>query len=285
MTDSQKLTGDQIEAEGLSDWRVMFHALQTRYRTGNFATGLKLVNQIGAAAEEMGHHPDLDLRYPHLNIRLHSHDVFGVTQRDVRLARVISEFAADLGVSADPSVVSVVELALDTPDHTADQAVLARRPGSSRQPESGRGTARRRRRPADDLVPGHRSARDPASAVPSRRPGSSRGRAAADRGRPGSRGDAGQRRPGAGVRGAGRPRRQQGLRLHLAGSRLLSQHVGSTYRMLGRVTDWLDGNGARRRRWSHAQGHSCMHATRELISTNSCASPLVAFRPRGFLFD
>jgi 4a-hydroxytetrahydrobiopterin dehydratase len=119
MNDSQTLTGDQIEAEGLSDWRVMFHALQTRFRTGNFATGLQLVNQIGAAAEEMGHHPDLDLRYPHLNIRLHSHDVFGVTQRDVRLARRISEFAADLGVAADPSAVSVVELGLDTPDYTA----------------------------------------------------------------------------------------------------------------------------------------------------------------------
>ena len=119
MADSQKLTGDQIETEGLADWRVMYHALQTRYRTGKFATGLELVNRIGQAAEEMGHHPDLDLHYTHLNVRLHSHDVFGVTARDVRLARAITGFAADLGVSADPAVVSVVELGLDTSDHAA----------------------------------------------------------------------------------------------------------------------------------------------------------------------
>ena len=45
-----------------------------------------------------------------------SHDVFGVTSRDVDLARAISAAAADLGVAADPSVTSVVEIALDTPD-------------------------------------------------------------------------------------------------------------------------------------------------------------------------
>jgi 4a-hydroxytetrahydrobiopterin dehydratase len=57
------------------------------------------------------------LRYPHLNIRLYSHDAFGVTERDVSLARRISELAAGLGVIADPSTVSVMELALDTPDY------------------------------------------------------------------------------------------------------------------------------------------------------------------------
>jgi 4a-hydroxytetrahydrobiopterin dehydratase len=113
------LTGHDVEAADLPDWRIMMHALQTRYRTGDFATGLRLVNRIGAAAEAMNHHPDLDLRYTHLNIRLYSHDVFGVTDRDLRLARTISELAAEEGVAADPGVVSLVELGLDTPDHTA----------------------------------------------------------------------------------------------------------------------------------------------------------------------
>ena len=39
--------------------------------------------RIGAAAEEMNHHPDLDLRYGQVHVRLFSHDVFGVTSRDV----------------------------------------------------------------------------------------------------------------------------------------------------------------------------------------------------------
>ena len=75
------------------------------------------MNAIGAAAEAADHHPDLDLRYGHLNVRLRSHDVFGITDRDVALARQISALASEQGVAADPAVVSVVDLALDTPDH------------------------------------------------------------------------------------------------------------------------------------------------------------------------
>ena len=94
----------------------MLNALHARFRTGSFKTGLELVNQIGEAAEAADHHPDLDLRYPLLNVKLFSHDSGGITERDVDLARKISELAAALGVKADPSSVSAIELALDTPD-------------------------------------------------------------------------------------------------------------------------------------------------------------------------
>ncbi len=117
MTDTTTLSFAEVEAAGLSDWRQLFSALHTRFRTGDFATGLALVNAVGALAESANHHPDLDLRYPHLNIRLMSHDVFGVTSRDLDLARAISAAAADLDVVADPSAASVVEIALDTPDY------------------------------------------------------------------------------------------------------------------------------------------------------------------------
>lgn len=127
----QILSLRDVEAEGLSDWRLLFSALHTRFRTRSFATGLELVNRIGEEAEAMNHHPDLDLRYPHLNVRLTSHDSGGVTARDIRLARKISEFAASANVAADPSVVSVLELALDSEDYRAIKpfwrAVLALR--------------------------------------------------------------------------------------------------------------------------------------------------------------
>ena len=119
MTTTDTLSFTQVEAAGLDDWRQLFSALHTRFRTGDFATGLALVNAIGALAEEANHHPDLDLRYPHLNVLLMSHDVFELTARDVDLARAISVAAAELGVAADPSATSVVEIALDSPDYEA----------------------------------------------------------------------------------------------------------------------------------------------------------------------
>ncbi len=119
MTDDQgRHSFSDVAEGGLDDWRMLFRALHARFRTGNFATGLELVARIGEAAEELDHHPDLDLRYPRLDVRLSSHDVGGVTDRDLELARRISGFAAELGVAADPSGVQVLELALDTPDFT-----------------------------------------------------------------------------------------------------------------------------------------------------------------------
>lgn len=113
----EPLTFSQVAAEeGLADWRMMFQTLETRFATADFATGLELVARIGAAAEELGHHPELDLRFPSLHVRLISRDVFGVTARDVELARRISALAAEAGVAADPAAVEVVELALDTAD-------------------------------------------------------------------------------------------------------------------------------------------------------------------------
>ncbi len=95
------LTSDQIEAARLTEWRLGDGALHARYRTGDFATGLRLVNRIGEAAEAANHHPDLDLRYPHLDVHLHSHDAGGVTTRDLTLARTISDIAAALGIDAE----------------------------------------------------------------------------------------------------------------------------------------------------------------------------------------
>jgi 4a-hydroxytetrahydrobiopterin dehydratase len=114
-----KLTGKQILDAGLDDWRLLLRALHARFATGGFQKGLDLVNAIGAEAEEMNHHPDLDLRWGHLNVKLTSHDTGGVTDRDIRLARRISELAAGLGVEARPAEVQTLELALDTADFAA----------------------------------------------------------------------------------------------------------------------------------------------------------------------
>lgn len=104
--DRQTLSPEQVAAEALDGWQQRGDQLVARYATGTFARGLSLVNDVGAAAEAANHHPDVDLRYGHVVIRLSSHDVGGITARDVRLARTISEIAAKLGVSAEPDAAA-----------------------------------------------------------------------------------------------------------------------------------------------------------------------------------
>lgn len=118
MNDDAKtpLSGDRIATMGVDDWRSIHLTLRTRFATGDFMTGLRLVTAIAEAAEAANHHPDVDLRYGHVDVVLTSHDVGAKTIRDVDLARRISEIAADLGVSAQPETMQAVEVGLDTWD-------------------------------------------------------------------------------------------------------------------------------------------------------------------------
>ena len=114
-----KLTIAQILDAGLDDWRKLAQALHARFITGDFVSGLRFVTAVTEAAEAVNHHPDVTLTYPYVDVRLMSHDVSAVTSRDVDLARRISEIAREQGVSADPSVVTEIELGLDTADVAA----------------------------------------------------------------------------------------------------------------------------------------------------------------------
>ena len=114
-----KLSGTDVASAGLTDWSLLQAGLHTRLLTKDFATGLRLVNAIGDAAEAADHHPDLDLRYAYVDVRLVSHDVQAVTDRDVRLARTISDLAAAAGVLAAPRLAVQLEVGLDTPDADA----------------------------------------------------------------------------------------------------------------------------------------------------------------------
>ena len=113
------LTTQEILDAGLDDWRKLAQALHARFLTGDFASGLDFVTAVAEAAEEVDHHPDVTLRYSFVDLQLISHDVQRLTQRDLRLARRISEIARERGIATDPGAVSEVELALDTADLAA----------------------------------------------------------------------------------------------------------------------------------------------------------------------
>ncbi len=115
----EKLTNQQILDAGLDDWRLLAQALHARFLTGDFVTGLAFVTAVAEAAERANHHPDVTLTYPWVDLKLVSHDVSRVTQRDLDLARRISEIARERGLDAAPAATTEIELALDTADVAA----------------------------------------------------------------------------------------------------------------------------------------------------------------------
>ena len=115
----EKLTNSQILDAGLDDWRLLAQALHARFLTGDFVRGLAFVTAVTEAAERANHHPDVTLTYPWVDLRLISHDVSRVTQRDIDLARRVSEIARERGLDAAPAATTEIELALDTADLAA----------------------------------------------------------------------------------------------------------------------------------------------------------------------
>ena len=117
MTDpKQKLTAQQVADAGLDDWRLVLGLLRARFATDDFASAARLTQQVGEAAEAANHHPDLDLRWGRLDVAMASHDVGGITSRDLSLARTVSALAAEAGARPGPSTLQELEVAIDTAD-------------------------------------------------------------------------------------------------------------------------------------------------------------------------
>jgi pterin-4a-carbinolamine dehydratase len=99
---AQALTPEQFyESPGVGEWRVTGNVASATFLTGSFARGVELVNAVGALADAANHHPDVDLRYPSVAIRLTTHDIHALSDLDATLARQISEAAQKIGIVAD----------------------------------------------------------------------------------------------------------------------------------------------------------------------------------------
>ena len=127
------LMGGQIAAAELSDWRKLAQGLHARYVVDGFGAGARFVAAVGEAGDAIGHHLRVSLGPGYVDLALVSDDaiyrdhegtehvVQWVTQRDVDLARRISEIAAEHDLASDPASVSQIELGLDT----ARSAIIA----------------------------------------------------------------------------------------------------------------------------------------------------------------
>ena len=98
------------EAEGVEDWRVLSEGACAFFRTRSLGESAELVDAISKLANIDDHHPAVDLRHDGVTVRLITvtDDYYGMSRRDVELARQISAVARQQGLSADPSAVQTL---------------------------------------------------------------------------------------------------------------------------------------------------------------------------------
>jgi len=113
---TERITPRQFhEAVGVEDWRVLGEGACTYFRTGSFEAGARLVQAIAGLDGLDANHPDVDLRHEGVTVRLITimDGYYGLSERDVELARQISAVARDLSTPPDPSAVQSLEIAID----------------------------------------------------------------------------------------------------------------------------------------------------------------------------
>ena len=88
---AQKLGPKEIEAwtAARPRWRFRDGAIHKEYAFQSFRSAIVFVNRVATIADELNHHPDIDVRYDKVILRMWSHDAGGVTQRDLNLAERI----------------------------------------------------------------------------------------------------------------------------------------------------------------------------------------------------
>lgn len=104
---------------GLAGWHVMGGALHARYEARDFRSAAALVAEVAEVAEELDHHPDIDLRWTRVRFELSTHSMGGLTQLDVELAHRIRSAATRLGAAPTDDVPAEAQIGIDAADPSA----------------------------------------------------------------------------------------------------------------------------------------------------------------------
>lgn len=92
------LTDEEIERQllDLPHWSRHGRELVRQVQAPDFRTGIAVVDAVAELAEEVDHHPDIDVRWTTLRLAVWTHVAGGITQLDVELAHRIDEVVAEV---------------------------------------------------------------------------------------------------------------------------------------------------------------------------------------------
>jgi 4a-hydroxytetrahydrobiopterin dehydratase len=86
-----RLNDREIEERlsGLDGWERSGEAIVKGFDNGDFKGSVEFVNRLMPEAEDMNHHPDLEISWKDVTVTITSHSEGGLTENDFELARRI----------------------------------------------------------------------------------------------------------------------------------------------------------------------------------------------------
>ncbi len=117
------LTREELDRalEELGSWHFHRGAIRTRIKAPDFAAAIALVSRIAEVAEEMDHHPDIDIRWRNVDVALATHSAGGITELDVQQAGRIGDLTAQAGaqIGVPDERSDGIEIGIDCMDPAA----------------------------------------------------------------------------------------------------------------------------------------------------------------------
>ena len=95
MSEERVYSEDEINSyisEKLPHWFYENGWIRRKYKTSGWKGTLMVVNTVGHLAEAAWHHPDLQISYAFVEVKLMNHAKKGITQLDFDLAKKIDDF-------------------------------------------------------------------------------------------------------------------------------------------------------------------------------------------------
>lgn len=80
-----------VQLKTVPDWSKRDKRILRTYRFEGFLVGIDFVNRVARRAEKINHHPDIDIRFTRVTLKLTTHDQGGLTRKDFSLARQCDE--------------------------------------------------------------------------------------------------------------------------------------------------------------------------------------------------
>jgi 4a-hydroxytetrahydrobiopterin dehydratase len=86
-----RLSDEEIQErlEGVEGWKREGGAIQKEFELDDFKGSVGFVNRLTPVAEEMNHHPDLEISWNRVTVRTTTHSEGGLTGNDFELAEKI----------------------------------------------------------------------------------------------------------------------------------------------------------------------------------------------------
>jgi 4a-hydroxytetrahydrobiopterin dehydratase len=90
------LTDEQVglKLKAVPEWSAKAKALCRTFKFDGFLLGIGFVRRVARQAEKRQHHPEIDIRFDRVTLRLTTHDQGGITDKDFTLAERCDEVFA-----------------------------------------------------------------------------------------------------------------------------------------------------------------------------------------------